>query len=283
MPTTYIVGVRGTSELDHQPLPNVPLPMLRKVHRHAEAGRLRSSDNHYVYVEVSYPASIGFVNARRDLFGAALHASLNEGAAALLATVRIIVGKMMRGDKLIVMGYSLGALVVIKAYNDSRGELAAVTRFVLMASPACSHMRPWGAIANVTRTGKRYTGIASEWVNDAALSTDTRAFHVAHPRDPIALLHPSSPMRYAVPALWELDLDDPKAIDNAIRMVKQGKVAGIITRLFDPEYRDAAAEAGNDLIRYIHGGFHTARYSFDYLLTGSQSPLSVAVRLVSEA
>ncbi|WKW84841.1 lysin B [Gordonia phage Jamzy] len=281
MPTTYVLGLRGTGESDN-PKPNVVMPMLRRVVFEAEAGRLRSSDNHVIYVEVPYPASIGFVNARRDLFGAALLSSLLSGAHALSDTIQTVRARMMHGDRLVIMGYSLGCLAILHAYNYMRNTLAGVDRFILVASPACQHMRP-PVRTPVTMSGKRFCGIASEWVQDGPLSNDSRAFHVAHPDDPIALLHPSSPLRYAVPALWELDLDDPRSIDAAVRDVMRGKYAGIITRLLDPEYRQAAGTAIEDLTRYVHGGYHTARYSLDTRVIEGSSLVEFAGRLVREA
>ncbi|AWY05231.1 lysin B [Gordonia phage Margaret] len=283
MPTTYVVGLRGTGEPDYQPKPSVPTPMLRHIAILAEAGRLRSSDNHVVYVEVPYPASIGFVNARRDVFGSSLYASLLAGAQALSDTIKKVRARMMQGDKLIVAGYSLGCLVVLHTYNHLRSSLAGVDRFILIASPATSSLRP-NVTARTSGRGKRFTGIASEWVTDEWMAGDSRAYSLAHPLDPIAFLHPSSPLRYAVPALWELDLDDPKALDAAIRMVQTGKVAGIITRLIDPDYREAAATAIDDIIRYTHGGYHTARYELDSkVIDRRYSVLTYAAQLVREA
>ncbi|QCW22052.1 lysin B [Gordonia phage Yakult] len=283
MPTTYVLGLRGTSELDYQPKPNVPTPMLRHIVQRADMTRLRSSDNHVVYVEVPYAASIGFVNARRDMFGLSLYNSLLTGAHALSESIKSVRARMMHGDRLVVAGYSLGCLVILHAYNHMRGALAGVDRFLLVASPATSSLRP-NVTVRTSGRGKRFTGIASEWVTDEWLAQDSRAYPVAHPLDPIVFLHPSSPLRYAVPALWELDLDDPKAIDAAIRMVQTGKVAGIITRLIDPDYREAAATAIDDIVRYAHGGYHTVRYGIDARVIESRySVLDYAVRLIWEA
>lgn len=230
MMNTWMLAVRGTAEV-HDNTEN----LLHAVYR-ATSGRI-------LYVDVDYPASIGPANPTNDVLGVSLAGSIGAGVANLNALVE----EISDTDRIVLVGYSLGALVVLHAAeNGTRYD-----RIITVACPSRTSGLGWG---RAPRPG--YTGIAADYMPEPRALDDV--CHIVNPNDGITCLHPQSPLRRLVPYLWALDLDDwaPWA----------GTVYAHLTgwrRLLDPRAvfnPQAWGEALPALDGYLHGGQHTTAY-----------------------
>ena len=230
---TWLLAVRGTAEPQ-----DGEANLLNAVYR---ATRERG----VLYVDVAYPASIAVANAGNDVLGASLAESVDQAEQAL----REIVAEIPLGDRIVLAGYSLGAIAVLQA-------AAAGIRYDRIVTIAC----PTRTIGHVTggrvlRTG--YTGIAASY-RPEPLGLGS-VYHVVNPNDGITHLHPASPLRRLVPYLWALDLDDWAPWAGTVYRHLTGW-----QRLLDPRALlnpQAWAEALPALDGYLHGGQHTTAYT----------------------
>ena len=253
--TKYFLALRGTGEVV-----NATSNVLHRAYQET---------NQFIeYVDVNYPASIAVANPSRDPFGPALSASIDRGTSVLWATVAEI-RRLDPGAVIVVVGYSLGALVLLAAMDEG----IPINRAIALANPA----RVSRSVGIVDRAG--YTGIASAFQAEPG---DLPVFNIAHPNDGITSLHPKSPLRKLVPWVWALDLND---WEPWVRYVWE-YVTG--WRWWTPEAllnRKAWDEALPAMIGYMARGDHTTRYFEPHWnwkgrqLTGVQ----LIARLVEEA
>lgn len=252
---TWLLAVRGTAEPQ-----DGEVNMLKAVYR-------ATREPGVLYVDVTYPASIAVVNAGNDMLGASLAESLNQAEQSLRETI----AKIPAGDRIVLAGYSLGAIAVLQA-------AAAGIRYDRIVTIACPTRGNWAP--DWRRIPAKYTGIAHDYQPEP-LHLDN-VWHVVNPNDGITCLHPASPLRRLVPYLWALDLDDWAPWAGTVYRHLTGW-----QRLLDPRALlnpQAWAEALPALDGYLHGGQHTTAYhrpGWTYAgqtLTGVQ----VAARLVDE-
>ena len=166
---TWLLAVRGTAEPQ-----DGEANMLKAVYR---ATRERG----VLYVDVTYPASIAVVNAGNDVLGASLAESLNQAEQSLRETI----AKIPLGDRIVLAGYSLGAIAVLQA-------AAAGIRYDRIVTIACPTRGNWGP--DWRRIPAKYTGIAHDYQPEP-LHLDN-VWHV----DPRAMLNPQA-WAEALPAL----------------------------------------------------------------------------------
>ncbi|WNN94180.1 lysin B [Gordonia phage Elinal] len=240
--THHIFALRGTSETLHSKQSLIT----RAFTQHGPTD-LRD----YAFHDIAYPASITVVNERRDLFGASLAASLDAGVWTLKQRWDLV--KPGPDDTVTIVGYSLGALVALRALKQGLKP----TKVILVANPS---LRVGKRLVPTTKQPPSgYYGISADILTDAVPSP-CLVFNVAHPEDPIVFSHPKSPLRRIAPWLWYFDVDEPGPwLRDLQRRVVGGEVLDI-RFLFSPGYRQALDEAPNDLLDYAIRGRHTRAY-----------------------
>lgn len=260
--TVYCLTVRGTSEKFGD-----PNNLLTKAVEIARAGgpATQSPWPSVRTLEVPYPASIGPANEQNNPFGDSLMASLDLGVAAIKDTirkVRVLEGGYRPDTRIILMGYSLGALIV-QRYLTLEPQSKGVDRALLLANPGGKYLVPYAS--GWRREGATtYSGIASGIADDRPLQVMTSdrldVWHIAHPMDPIANMHPKNPLRSIVPWLWGMDLDNPVPWLNDVFAQITSKQAWAWTHFWEPGYTQGVAEMLPDLQRYLTI-YHTTIYS----------------------
>lgn len=230
---------------------------------------LESSYSISQYVDVPYDASIGPMNEHKDFFGASLDASLVKGVQVLMATITTIRRKDP-DTKIIVTGYSLGCLVAL-AFVEQYPHVK-IDRMILVANPGTKYLLNMGQGRRVKQPFI-YEGIVTDYISDKVIldnslldkGGDLRGdridfYNVNHMWDPIAYLHPKSPLRSIAPWLWALDFNDLPNWFGDIRSEVDRAVFWKWTRFWEPGYADAAGAAVDDLMRYAKTGQHQTAY-----------------------
>ena len=248
--STYFFALRGTAEKQGD-----AANMLYRAYLEATVPM--------TYADIPYPASISVANEGQDIFGTSLAMSIGAGINSLKQHIE----QVRANDpdaKIIVAGYSLGCLVILTALRDDRYVAENIDRIILLANPATKYLLNSGG----TRKGKPpflYEGIATGVITDEVILNWGRshldAYTVNWVNDPIAYLHPKSPIRSAVPWLWALDLDELPEWFGDVRARLDSKITWAWTRFWEPGYRDAALESISDLLRYAKFGDHTTAYT----------------------
>ena len=254
--TTWLLAVRGTAEPQ-----DGEANMLHYVYRATRERGVR-------YVDVTYPASIAVANDDNELFGGSLAASLDDAEQAL----RAIVAEIPLGDRIVLAGYSLGAIAVLQAGRHG----IRYDRIVTIACPT----RTIGHVTGGRTLRAGYSGIAAGYLpQPLGLGS---VYHIVNPNDGITCLHPASPLRRLVPYLWALDLDDWAPWAGTVYRHLTGW-----QRLLDPRAllnQQAWAEALPALDGYLHGGQHTIAYGRPgWAFQGEPlTGIEVAARLVDQ-
>lgn len=250
---TFCLTLRGTSEpyADGNTLLGKAVSLAKEV------------NDGVFWVDVAYPASIGPANEHQNLFGDSLAQSIDQGGKAIEASIEWCRNYATTRDesdyRIVLLGYSLGALVVQEYLKHQPS--AGIDRVILLSNPGGKYLAPW--MGGWRREGSTvYSGIASGMMNDEKLGTDMNrldVWHVAHRMDPIANLHPKSPLRSICPWLWAMDLDNPIPWLNTIMEEIQKTQMWAWLRFWEPGYRDAVNEMLPDLQRYLTK-YHTHIY-----------------------
>lgn len=248
--STYFLALRGTAEKQGD-----SANMLYKGYLEATVPM--------TYVDIPYPASITIANEGQDIFGTSLAMSIGEGMRSLKAHIESI-RKNDPEAKIITAGYSLGCLVLLTAVRDDEFLKKNIDRMILLANPGNKYLMNTGGGRRVSMPFI-YDGIVSGIISDEVILGAGRdmldTYTINWSWDPIAYLHPKSPLRSVAPWLWALDFDDPDQWFEYVRKELDHKIAWSWTRFWDPGYRDAAFAAPDDLLRYLYGGHHTTAYT----------------------
>ncbi|QNJ59478.1 lysin B [Gordonia phage MScarn] len=214
------------------------------------------------YVDIPYPASITVANEGQDIFGTSLAISIGAGVRSLTDHIKLL-RQNDPGAKIITAGYSLGCLVLLQAIKEDYLK-ENIDRMILVANPGTRYMLNTGGNRQV-KMPFIYDGIVSGMISDEVVigagGDMLDAYTINWERDPIAYLHPKSPLRSVAPWLWALDLDQLNEWFDYVRLELDRKLAWSWTRFWEPGYRDAALEAPDDLMRYMYGGHHTTAYT----------------------
>lgn len=248
----HFVALRGTGERH-----NAANTMLAQVYQ-------ATQHPHMAWHDVPYPASIGPVNERGDVFGASLAVSKSNGSSQ----ARRVVAKLRRtqpNSRIVLAGYSLGALAAIKALTDG----IKVDRTILIGNPALHHLGDTSGL-----TPHHYRGVASHTTTDW-VTTVQDVHNIAHPADGIAHLHPLSPLHRVAPWLWAMDLDDPGPwMSDLLRRLHRQELLQAPLRIWNRNVGQALREAPNAVIGYATGGTHTTRYGEALWRTIDGTPVS---------
>ncbi|UMO76168.1 lysin B [Gordonia phage Amok] len=256
--STYFLALRGTAEAQGS-----TANMLYRAYL--------ETTTFMTYVDIPYPASISIMNEGRDIFGTSLAMSLGAGVKSLLDHI-VSIRKNDPEARIVTAGYSLGCLVILQAIKDNGYLKKNIDRVILLANPGTKYLLNSGGERRV-KMPFIYDGISSGIVSDEVILDAGRdmldAYCVNWSEDPIAYLHPKSPLRSVAPWLWALDLNDPQQWIEYVAEKLDKKLAWAWLKFWDPGYRDAALEAFDDLRRYTGGYHHTTAYlekgNFTYL------------------
>ncbi|ADX42623.1 putative cutinase [Gordonia phage GTE2] len=248
--STYFLALRGTAEAQGS-----ANNMLYKGYLEATVPM--------TYVDIPYPASITIANEGQDLFGTSLAMSIGTGVKSLKDHIESIRSNDPTA-RIITAGYSLGCLVLLTAVRDDEYLKKNIDRMILLANPGTKYLLNTGGGRRVSMPFI-YDGIVSGMISDEVILEAGKDMLDAHTInwswDPIAYLHPKSPLRSIAPWLWALDFDDPGQWIDYVRDEIDRKLAWSWTRFWDPGYRDAVFAAPDDLLRYTRGGHHTTAYT----------------------
>lgn len=259
--STYFLALRGTAEAQGS-----ANNMLYKGYLEATVPM--------TYVDIPYPASITIANEGQDLFGTSLAMSLGAGVKSLKEHIESIRSNDPTA-RIITAGYSLGCLVLLTAIRDDEYLKKNIDRMILLANPGTKYLMNTGGGRRVPSI---YDGIVSGMISDEVVLEASKdmldAYTINWSWDPIAYLHPKSPLRSIAPWLWALDFDDPGQWIDYVRDEIDRKLAWSWTRFWDPGYRDAVFAAPDDLLRYTRGGHHTTAYTDQGNFSWMSEPVS---------
>ncbi|WIC89811.1 lysin B [Gordonia phage Sapo] len=219
--TVRVVLARGTSESQDRSEKNLLWQVARLL------------PHHWVKSELAYPASISFANQQRNLFGVSGDRSVLLGVEAL----RRLVQQAPPDDRFVLLGYSLGSLVVCK--------------FVESLEPALRHrVLAVGQVANPLRAGhlsaggvpKAGCGLAGEFVPPAWLSS--KWLEVARADDLVTSASRSSLFRPYVEEVLSFSVRDPSvAVQKWFWDTLLGKNHFPLQALYDGRFETAVREA----------------------------------------
>lgn len=257
--TVYFLTLRGTSEKLKDPM--------------SMFGIVSKDIGDASWIDISYPASVGFANESNNAFGDSLDESTKEGVENLTQMIKNL-STFDPTAKYVLGGYSLGSLVVNRWLHEVPLMLTSnIVRVVHIANP----LRAEGDSFMRESYGTGITG--QPVVQIDGLPT----YNLANPEDMITSLNKKSPLRNLVPWVYAMDLDNPREwVESVIRQAQEKALWQARFRFFDSEWYDAIARMPGDLYGYALGGNHTLAYG-EKKWDNGQSAVEIASMLVRTA
>lgn len=202
------------------------------------------------WTPIDYPASIACFNPTGSISGASEAISRAEGVAAMVAAIRAT------DDRVIIGGYSLGALVVSDLLAAiARGEYPdlEIDVVVNLANPGRAEGESYG----LPSTGFGLDGQHPAW------PAGIPVYEIANPADAITSAPADSPWRMAADAIrtFNISVEGIESwVSSMIAQMDGRQQVQAQAHLFDAAWWAAYAAAPGQLYGYALGGEHTNGY-----------------------
>lgn len=253
---THLVTVGGTGEVA-----GTPTNMLNLV-----VAQTTRPVNH---TDLDYPASVTISNPNGDLAGASELESRAVGLANLEALLE------SNPEPVILMGYSLGALVVSDYLEQRAAGLSGpqIVAVINIANPS----RWEGDSYGLSSVGYGLDGPHGPW-------PFVPRYEIANPGDMITSAGPFSPWRRFAVVIRGLSFGNLGAwVPALLAGLDELKAQGLAANWWRAEWWTAFAQAPGELYGYLYGGEHTTAYGEARWSDEEGNPISgvsLAARLV---
>lgn len=231
---THLVTICGTGEVA-----GTPTNMLNLV--------AAMADRPFTHTDLDYPASVTISNPNGDLAGASELESRAVGLANLKALLET------SPEPVILMGYSLGALVVSDYLEQRAAGLPGpnIVAVINIANPSRWEHDSYG----LPSVGYGLDGQHGPWPM-------VPRYEIANPADMITSASKWSPWRRFAVVIRGLSFGNLGAwVPALLAGLDELKAQGLGSNWWKPEWWVAFAQAPGELWGYLYGGEHTTAYT----------------------